>query len=196
MYLLIDNYDSFTYNIFQYFLEAGVKVQVARNDEISILDIEKLQPEGIIISPGPGTPEDAGICIEVIQQFYQSIPILGICLGHQAIAVAFGGALLQAEKIMHGKTSIITHNGCGIVKNIPEQVTVMRYHSLVINKNELPEDLEIVANSIDDKEIMAIKHKDYPLYGIQFHPESIGTEDGKQIFQNFIEMVSRKEITP
>lgn len=196
MYLLIDNYDSFTYNIFQYFSEAGVKVQVARNDEISILDIEKLQPEGIIISPGPGTPEDAGICIEVIQQFYQSIPILGICLGHQAIAVAFGGALLQAEKIMHGKTSIITHNGCGIVKNIPEQVTVMRYHSLVINKNELPEDLEIVANSIDDKEIMAIKHKDYPLYGIQFHPESIGTEDGKQIFQNFIEMVSRKEITP
>ncbi|WP_033826471.1 anthranilate synthase component II [Bacillus andreraoultii] len=196
MYLLIDNYDSFTYNIFQYFSEAGVKVQVARNDEISILDIEKLQPEGIIISPGPGTPEDAGICIEVIQQFYQTTPILGICLGHQAIAVAFGGALLQAEKIMHGKTSIITHNGCGIVKNIPEQVTAMRYHSLVINKNELPEDLEIVANSIDDKEIMAIKHKDYPLYGIQFHPESIGTEDGKQIFQNFIEMVSRKEITP
>lgn len=196
MYLLIDNYDSFTYNIFQYFSEEGVEVQVARNDEISILDIKELQPEAIIISPGPGTPENAGICIEVIQQFYQTTPILGICLGHQAIAVTFGGTLLQAEKIMHGKTSTITHNGCGIITNIPEKVTVMRYHSLVINKNQLPEELETVAKSIEDNEIMAIKHKEYPLYGIQFHPESIGTSVGKQIIRNFIKIVSRKEIAP
>lgn len=193
MYLLIDNYDSFTYNLYQYFSEQKVNVKVVRNDQISIKEIDALKPEAIIISPGPGTPEEAGICIETVQRFYQSVPILGVCLGHQTIAVALGGKLRQAKEIKHGKTSFISHDGQGVFTNLPEPVEVMRYHSLVIDEQVIPDSLEVVAKSIDDYEIMAVQHRHFPTYGIQFHPESIGTEVGKQMIRNFLQK-SREEI--
>jgi anthranilate synthase/aminodeoxychorismate synthase-like glutamine amidotransferase len=193
VYLLIDNYDSFTYNLYQYFSEQKVNVKVVRNDQISIKEIDALKPEAIIISPGPGTPEEAGICIETVQRFYQSVPILGVCLGHQTIAVALGGKLRQAKEIKHGKTSFISHNGQGVFTDLPEPVEVMRYHSLVIDEQVIPDSLEIVAKSIDDHEIMAVQHRHFPTYGIQFHPESIGTEVGKQMICNFLQK-SREEI--
>lgn len=193
MYLLIDNYDSFTYNLYQYFSEQKVNVKVVRNDQISIKEIDALKPEAIIISPGPGTPEEAGICIETVQRFYQSVPILGVCLGHQTIAVALGGKLRQAKEIKHGKTSFISHNGQGVFTDLPEPVEVMRYHSLVIDEQVIPDSLKIVAKSIDDHEIMAVQHRQFPTYGIQFHPESIGTEVGKQMIRNFLQK-SREEI--
>jgi anthranilate synthase/aminodeoxychorismate synthase-like glutamine amidotransferase len=193
VYLLIDNYDSFTYNLYQYFSEQKVNVKVVRNDQISIKEIDALKPEAIIISPGPGTPEEAGICIETVQRFYQSVPILGVCLGHQTIAVALGGKLRQAKEIKHGKTSFISHNGQGVFTDLPEPVEVMRYHSLVIDEQVIPDSLKIVAKSIDDHEIMAVQHRQFPTYGIQFHPESIGTEVGKQMIRNFLQK-SREEI--
>ncbi|RKQ33207.1 anthranilate synthase component II [Oceanobacillus halophilus] len=183
MILLIDNYDSFTYNLYQYFSEEGIDVKVVRNDVITIKAIELLNPDAIVISPGPGLPEHAGICIEVIQHFYKKIPIFGICLGHQAIAEALGGTLRHAKEIKHGKTSLITHNGQGVFQYLPNPLEVMRYHSIVVE--DVPEQLEVTANSIKDDEIMAIKHKQYPVYGVQFHPESIGTVTGKQIIHNF-----------
>lgn len=191
MFLLIDNYDSFTYNLYQYFSEEGVEVQVFRNDEISIEKIAELDPEAIILSPGPGTPSEAGICLDVVKRFYQHLPILGVCLGHQTIGVALGGSLRQAKKIKHGKTSLISHTGEGVFRNLPERIDVMRYHSLVIEENSLPDSLEIVAKSIDDGEIMGIKHRKFPTFGIQFHPESIGTEVGKQIIRNFLQHTKR-----
>jgi len=193
MYLLIDNYDSFTYNLYQYFSEQNVNIKVVRNDQILLEEIDALKPEAIIISPGPGTPEEAGICIETVRRFYQSVPILGVCLGHQTIAVALGGKLRQAKEIKHGKTSFISHNGQGIFTDLPEPVEVMRYHSLVIDEQGLPDSLEIVAKSIDDHEIMAVQHRNFPTYGIQFHPESIGTEVGKQMIRNFLQK-TREEI--
>mgnify|MGYP005828652293 CR=1 FL=1 len=192
MILLIDNYDSFTFNLYQYLGELGQVPKVVRNDRITIAEIEEMKPEAIIISPGPGRPEDAGICVELIKTFASTVPILGICLGHQAIGYAFGGNIVNASEIMHGKISEISHNGTSLFKSFRESLSVMRYHSLVIEKDSIPSDLKVLARSTDDDEIMAIKHKDYPLYGLQFHPESIGTKVGKQLLKNFL-IETRKE---
>lgn len=189
MILLVDNYDSFTYNLFQYFSE-HMEVKVVRNDVITLEEIEALHPDAIIISPGPGLPKQAGKTIEIIQHFHKQIPILGICLGHQAIAEAFGGSLRQAKEIMHGKSSLIAHHEKEIFNQLPNPVEVMRYHSFVID--ELPDEIEVVSKSIEDNEIMAIQHKEFPVYGLQFHPESIGTKIGKEMIQNFLKNI-RKE---
>ena len=186
MILLIDNFDSFTFNLYQYLGELGESVTVIRNNQLTIQQIKDMNPKAIILSPGPGKPEDAGICIEVIQNLYQDIPILGICLGHQAIGAAFGSEIKRAEFIKHGKTSQITHTGSGIFTYLTSPLEVMRYHSLVVAKDSLSSDLECVAHSLDDQEIMAIKHRHYPVFGLQFHPESIGTPTGKQMLQNFL----------
>ena len=193
MILLIDNYDSFTYNLYQYFGELDEEVVVIRNDQLTIQDIAELTPEAIVLSPGPGRPENAGICVEVIREYYQTIPILGICLGHQAIGYAFGATIKRAENIMHGKTSSIIHDSISLFSNLPQHLEVMRYHSLVIDQQTLNHLIVPLAFSEDDHELMAIKHKQYPLYGLQFHPESIGTLHGKQILSNFLTEV-RKEI--
>jgi anthranilate synthase component II len=192
MILLIDNYDSFTYNLYQYLGELGVELKVVRNDKVTISEIETLKPTAIIISPGPGRPENAGICVELIRTFAHKIPILGICLGHQAIGYAFNGNIINAREIMHGKVSEISHNGLSLFNTLPGSLYVMRYHSLVIEKDSVPSELEILATSTDDNEIMAVKHKEYPVYGLQFHPESIGTKQGKQLLENFI-AETRKE---
>lgn len=193
MILLLDNYDSFTYNLYQYFLELGEDVQVIRNDQITLQEINTLQPEAIILSPGPGIPKNAGICIDLIKAFYREIPILGICLGHQAIGAAFGAEIVQARTIKHGKTSMILHTGTGLFEYMSQPLEVMRYHSLVIEKESMPLELEVVAKSMEDEEIMGLKHIQYPLYGLQFHPESIGTKCGKEIIQNFINVVRRRQ---
>ncbi|MEN2767057.1 anthranilate synthase component II [Ornithinibacillus xuwenensis] len=186
MILLIDNYDSFTYNLYQYLGELGAKVIVKRNDDITVEDIASMNPNAIILSPGPGHPRDAGICVEVIQSFYQVIPILGICLGHQAIGAAFGIPIVQAKKIKHGKASQIKHNGSRLFEYMPVPLEVMRYHSLAIDKKNTSLQFEVTATSMDDGEIMAIQHLSYPLFGLQFHPESIGTPYGKKILKNFL----------
>lgn len=193
MILLIDNYDSFTYNIFHYFSSENVDIKVIRNDKLTSEDITELDPEAIIISPGPGTPETAGNCIQIVKDFYQKIPILGICLGHQIIASALGGKIKQATVIKHGKTSLITHNGLGLFSYLAQPLEVMRYHSLVVDLKTLPDELEVVAISMDDNEIMGIKHFRYPVYGIQFHPESIGTIAGKDIVRNFLKEVRKMQ---
>lgn len=187
MILLIDNYDSFTYNLYQQVSMLGKDVKVVRNDAITIEELEELDPEAIIISPGPGTPVDAGVSIDIIQKLYKKYPILGICLGHQSIGAAFGAKIVQAKTIRHGKMSTISYSPQALFKNFEEPISVMRYHSLVIDGESLIDELEILARSEDDNEIMAIKHVDYPLYGLQFHPESIGTEQGSRIMQSFIE---------
>lgn len=192
MILLIDNYDSFTFNLYQYFGELGEEIEVRRNDQISMDEIERLNPEAICLSPGPGRPENAGVCVEIIKTFYKKIPILGICLGHQAIGLAFGANIVKAEKIMHGKRSQLNHHGTYLFTGLPETIEIMRYHSLVIEKGTLPDEFNILGESIDDCEIMAIKHKQYPLFGLQFHPESVGTETGKQLIEKFLEEI-RKE---
>lgn len=194
MILLLDNYDSFTYNLFQYLSEMGEEVEVVRNDQITIKEIEELEPEAIILSPGPGTPEQAGICMEVVEAFYQHIPIFGVCLGHQAIGAVFGSKIVMAKEIKHGKISRMIHSGDGIFQYLSQPLEVMRYHSLVIEKNSLPSDFDIIATSMDDHEIMAIKHCVFPVYGVQFHPESIGTKNGKEILDNFLSEI-RKEST-
>lgn len=186
MILLIDNYDSFTYNLYQLIGMCAKEVRVIRNDKLTLEDIEKLEPEAIILSPGPGRPEDAGICTEVIQRFYKTIPILGICLGHQAIVHAFGGEVIRANLVKHGKTSLLRHSGTAIFQYVKQPFTAMRYHSLVANKQTLPPMFEVLATSMDDGEIMAIKHHYYPLYGLQFHPESIATEEGKRLIEQFL----------
>lgn len=192
MIILLDNYDSFTYNLYQYLLELGETVEVFRNDRITVEEIRDMQPKAIILSPGPGVPEQAGICMDVIKELHQQIPILGVCLGHQAIGAAFGARIVQAREIKHGKTSRILHTGEGIFQYMTQPLEVMRYHSLVIEKASLPGQLDILATSMDDQEIMAIKHTIFPLYGIQFHPESIGTKAGKEIIKNFLVEI-RKE---
>lgn len=185
MILMIDNYDSFTYNLVQYLGELGQEVKVFRNDALTVRDIKKLNPAKIVISPGPGRPEDAGISCEVIKEFCGKIPILGVCLGHQAIGYVFGGKIVGAKKLMHGKTSKIYHNKKDIFKGIPNPFLATRYHSLLVERKSLPDCLEIIAQTKDD-EIMGLKHKEYPLWGVQFHPESILTKSGKQILDNFI----------
>ena len=192
MILMIDNYDSFTYNIVQYLGELGANVKVVRNDMISTKDIEYMEPEKIVISPGPCTPKEAGISIDAINHFHSKLPILGICLGHQSIGAAFGGNIIKAKKIMHGKTSLIYHHQNYIFKDLPTPYTATRYHSLVIEEETMPDCLEIIAETkSDDKsenEIMAIRHKDFHKHGVQFHPESIMIEHGHQILKNFLEI--------
>jgi anthranilate synthase component 2 len=186
MILMIDNYDSFTYNVVQYFGKLGADIRVFRNDEITIEDIERLNPEAIVISPGPCTPKEAGISVKAIKHFSGKKPLLGICLGHQSIGFAFGAKIRRAKKLMHGKASNIIHNGKGIFKGMKNPFSAIRYHSLVIDRETLPDIFEITAESEDDREIMGIKHKEHQTYGVQFHPESILTENGIKIIENFL----------
>lgn len=188
MILIIDNYDSFTYNLYQYVGEIYKDVKVLRNDEFTIDGLKKLQLEGIIISPGPGRPENAGLCIEVIKAFGGVIPIMGICLGHQAIGKAYGGKVISAPEIKHGKASIIKHNGEDLFKDLNEDLKVMRYHSLIVARDTFPEILKITAETQDGL-IMGLKHKEFQVYGLQFHPESIFTQEGKMIIRNFVEVI-------
>ncbi len=187
MLLLIDNYDSFTYNLFQYLSELGETVRVERNDKITIDQIEALHPEKIIISPGPSTPQQAGISNDVIRQFGSRLPLLGVCLGHQCIGYSFGGIVARAAKIMHGKSSLIYHNNSSVFQGMPNPFSAIRYHSLAIQRSNLPDCLEISAWT-DDGEIMGIRHRQYPVAGVQFHPESFMTENGKQILGNFLKL--------
>ncbi len=191
MILLIDNYDSFTYNLYQYIAELGKNVTVVRNDQITIEHIRQLQPEAIILSPGPGRPEEAGICIEAVNQLATTFPILGVCLGHQAIGLAYGATITHAKQIKHGKTSKLRHEQDEIFEYLEQPLEVMRYHSLVIQPNTLPAELQVTATSMEDQEIMAIKHIYLPVYGLQFHPESIGTSTGKQMLANFFRAIKR-----
>lgn len=186
MLLIIDNYDSFTYNLAQYFAELGAEVLVKRNDALTLNDIKAAQPEGIVLSPGPGRPEGAGITADVIRSFSGRIPILGVCLGHQAIGSVFGGAVVRAEKVMHGKQSLIHHDGRGVFKGIPSPFTAIRYHSLVVDRGSLPECLEISAWT-EEGEIMGVRHRLINVEGVQFHPESILTDHGYTVLRNFLE---------
>ena len=186
---MIDNYDSFTYNIVQYCRELGADLKIIRNDEMSVEEIEKLKPEKIIISPGPASPDEAGITLEVIEYFKDKLPILGICLGHQSIAQVFGGDVVRATNMMHGKTSQMKQVGnCMIFKDLPQEFTATRYHSLIVDKNTLPDVIEPTAYSMDDEEIMALKIKNREIYGIQFHPESIMSEYGHEMIGNFLKL--------
>ena len=187
MILILDNYDSFTYNLVQYIGSMNPNIQVSRNDQITINDIKRLLPERIVISPGPGHPEDAGLSIEIIKKFKDIIPILGICLGHQAITLAFGGNVIRANEIMHGKTSKIKHSGSGIYKGISNDFTATRYHSLVADENTFPDELNITATT-EGGLIMSLEHKEYPIYGLQYHPESILTENGIKLIKNFLKV--------
>lgn len=196
--LMIDNYDSFTYNLVQYLGTLGAEVIVKRNDEIKPEEVKEINPDGIVISPGPCTPKEAGISVEVIRKYYKEYPILGVCLGHQSIGYAFGANIVRAKRLMHGKTSEITHTGEGIFKDIPSPFTAVRYHSLVIDEKTLPKELKITARS-EDGEIMGIQHVEYPLYGVQFHPESVLSEYGMKILENFLNIAyehSQKKAIP
>jgi anthranilate synthase component 2 len=189
MILMIDNYDSFTYNIVQYCLELGADLKIIRNDELTIEEIKALNPEKIILSPGPATPNDAGITLDVIQEFGDTTPIFGICLGHQSIAQAFGAEVIKAPKMMHGKTSKIEVVEDDIIfKNLPKIITETRYHSLTVNKENLPQDIIVTSISLDDQEIMSLKIKDKDIYGVQFHPESVMSEYGHEMLDNFLKI--------
>ena len=189
MVLMIDNYDSFTYNIVQYCLELGADLKVIRNDEMTIEEIKALKPEKIIISPGPATPDDAGVSLEVIERFKNQVPILGICLGHQSIAQCFGAKVVRAKNMMHGKTSQVQRQGeSAIFNKMPEMFTATRYHSLIVDQNDLPDVIVPTAYSVDDHEIMALQIKGKPIYGVQFHPESIMSEFGYEILDNFLKL--------
>ena len=189
MILMIDNYDSFTYNLVQYLGELGANIVVHRNDKITLKEIEQLNPEKIVISPGPCTPEKAGISIETVSHFAGKIPILGVCLGHQSIARAFGGKIIKAGKLMHGKTSMVKHDGKNLFNGLSNPFEATRYHSLVLDKNTVPSGFEITATS-DDGEIMGIRHKEMFIEGVQFHPESILTSSGKDLLKNFLDMAA------
>ena len=191
MLLLIDNYDSFTYNLAQYFGELGCEAVVRRNDEISIDEIAKLGPEYICISPGPCTPREAGISKDVVLRFGEHVPILGVCLGHQCIAEAYGGGIVRAGRLMHGKTSLIRHNGSSLFSDIPNPFEAGRYHSLIVERSSLPDCLEIIAET-DDGDIMALRHCDLPVHGVQFHPESVLTRHGKKILTTFLGLRARQ----
>ncbi len=185
MILLIDNYDSFTFNLVQYLGELGAEVRVVRNDAMTVSEIETMKPDGIVISPGPCTPNEAGISVELIRRLHTSIPILGVCLGHQAIGRAFGGEIVKAPTVVHGKVSVIHHNGKGIFKLVPDPFSAARYHSLVIKRENAPKNLEITAWT-GDNIIMGVQHVTSPTFGVQFHPESIATQYGKIVLENFI----------
>lgn len=191
MILLIDNYDSFSYNLYQLIGQINPDIQVVRNDKITIEEISDLNPQCIILSPGPGKPENAGICVDVVKNFYDKIPILGVCLGHQAICEAFGGKISHASRLMHGKSSKISLDYDYLFKGLPGEISVGRYHSLSLVKDTLPDCLDIISKAKDDGEVMAVKHESYSVYGLQFHPESILTPDGLTIIRNFLEKVER-----
>jgi len=192
MLLLIDNFDSFTYNLAQLFQQLDQEVKVIRNNQITIAEIEAMAPAAIILSPGPGRPETAGVMMDVIRHFKGKIPMLGVCLGHQAIGEVFGMTLSNAQKVMHGKISEISHDKQGLFAGLPEKIKVVRYHSLALRRETLPEDLEITASADDDGEIMGIRHKKYLIEGIQYHPESILTTTGKRQLANFLNLLSRR----
>jgi anthranilate synthase/aminodeoxychorismate synthase-like glutamine amidotransferase len=185
--LILDNYDSFTYNLAQYLGELGCEVEVHRNNKISVEDIARRRPDGIVISPGPCTPQDAGICIELIQRLAGKFPILGVCLGHQAIGAAFGGKIIRAPQLFHGKTSSIKHDSKGVFRKLPDPFTATRYHSLIVERKSLPRELSITAET-DDGIIMGVRHRRHKLEGVQFHPESVLTQSGKQLLQNFLSL--------
>jgi para-aminobenzoate synthetase component 2 len=187
MIFVLDNYDSFTYNLVQYMGELGAEMTIRRNDELSVDEVEALAPERILLSPGPCTPQDAGILIPLIQRFAGKVPILGVCLGHQAIGAAFGGDVVRAPQLMHGKTSAVDHDGKSIFAGIDSPMTCTRYHSLIVAEETLPEELEISARSSDGI-IMGLRHREYQVEGVQFHPESVLTQDGKKLIQNFLEL--------
>ncbi|WP_303721400.1 aminodeoxychorismate/anthranilate synthase component II [Malonomonas rubra] len=187
MLLMIDNYDSFTYNLVQYFLELGEEVEVIRNDKLTLDDITKMAPRRLVISPGPCTPKEAGISVAAIKRFGGEIPILGICLGHQSITEAFGGDVVRADRLMHGKTSPILHDNSGIFKDIPSPFTATRYHSLIAKRETFPDCLRITAWT-EEEEIMGLQHKEFPVWGMQFHPESILTTEGMRLLRNFLEL--------
>ena len=191
MIVMIDNYDSFTYNLVQYIGQLGGAVEVHRNDKISIDEIRGLKPDAIVLSPGPCTPEKAGISVEVIREFGTTIPILGVCLGHQAIGYAFDAEVIRAQRIMHGKTSTVINDGRTIFKGLPNAFVAGRYHSLIVERNSLPDCLEISAET-EEGEIMGIRHKEYPVEGVQFHPESVLTPNGKRILKNFLTMLDKR----
>jgi anthranilate synthase/aminodeoxychorismate synthase-like glutamine amidotransferase len=189
MLLIIDNYDSFTYNLVQYFGEMGAVMEIRRNDQITLEDISRLRPTHICISPGPCTPKEAGISNDVIRQFGAHTPLLGVCLGHQCIGHVFGAEVVRAQRLMHGKTSLIHHTNQSVFANMPQDFEATRYHSLLIKRDTVPDCLEITATALDDSsEIMGIRHKELPIHGVQFHPESILTHDGKRLLKNFLEM--------
>ena len=190
MVFVLDNYDSFTYNLVQYLGELGAKIEVRRNDELTVDEVEALKPERILLSPGPCTPQDAGILVPLIQRMAGKVPILGVCLGHQAIGEAFGGKVVRAARLMHGKTSPVEHDGKGVFAGLPTPLTCTRYHSLIVAEEGLPKELEITARSGGDEDaiIMGLRHRSLPVEGVQFHPESVLTEGGKQMIRNFMEM--------
>jgi anthranilate synthase component II len=189
MLLVIDNYDSFTYNLVQYLGELGAVVEVRRNDEIAVDDIGHMRPDAIVLSPGPCTPAQAGITVGAIRRWGGQIPTLGVCLGHQAIGEAYGGRVVRAKRVMHGKTSLIEHSGTHVFAGLPTPLEVMRYHSLIIDSESLPAELEVLARARDDPtEVHAVRHRSHPVYGVQFHPESVLTRYGKTILQNFLEL--------
>ena len=185
MVLVIDNYDSFTYNLVQYLGEMGADLRVVRNDAVTLDEIEALAPDRILISPGPCTPNEAGISVALVRRFMEKVPILGVCLGHQSIGEALGGRVIRAGRLMHGKTSPIHHDGRGVFAGVPSPFTAVRYHSLLVERESMPDCLAVTAES-DQGEVMAIRHKDLPLEGVQFHPESVMTEHGKTLLRNFL----------
>jgi para-aminobenzoate synthetase component 2 len=187
MVFVLDNYDSFTYNLVQYMGELGAEMTVRRNDELTADEVEALAPERILLSPGPCTPQDAGISIDVVRRFAGKIPILGVCLGHQAIGAAFGGNVVRAPQLMHGKTSEVKHDGKTIFRDLKNPMTCTRYHSLIVAEKGLPDELEVTARTADGT-IMGLRHREYPVEGVQFHPESVLTQDGKRLIKNFLEL--------
>ena len=190
MILLIDNYDSFTYNLYQYLCELGADVEVARNDKISLEEIEAMAPQGIVVSPGPCTPKEAGISGEVVSRFGERLPVLGVCLGHQTIGYTYGGVVERAPEIMHGKTSMVYHDGKGLYEGLPNPFEAIRYHSLIVNPESLPEFLEVTSRT-EDGIVMGIRHKSLPVEGVQFHPESIMTKVGHDLLRNYLKRVDR-----
>jgi anthranilate synthase component 2 len=194
MILVIDNYDSFTYNLVHYLNELGAKTHVVRNDKITVEEALGLKPDGVLLSPGPCTPNEAGVCLGLIAAAPADLPILGVCLGHQSIGQAFGGAVIRAKALMHGKTSLIHHTGKGVFKGLKNPFTATRYHSLSVRKEDLPPDLEVTAWT-DDGEIMGVQHKTRPVHGVQFHPESIATECGHELLANFLDIAGVKRLT-
>jgi len=189
MLLVIDNYDSFTYNLVQYLGELGATVEVRRNDEVTVDEVGALQPDAIVLSPGPCAPAQAGVTVDAIRRWGREIPTLGVCLGHQAIGEAYGGRVVRAARVMHGKTSLVSHCGTHLFAGLPTPLEVMRYHSLVIEPDSLPPELEVLARATDDPtELHAVRHREHPVYGVQFHPESVLTRHGKAILRNFLEL--------
>jgi anthranilate synthase/aminodeoxychorismate synthase-like glutamine amidotransferase len=189
MILVLDNYDSFTYNLVQYLGELGAEIEVRRNDAIDVDDIGAMTPSAIVISPGPCAPAQAGITVEAIRRWGSAIPILGVCLGHQAIGEAYGGVVVRADRVMHGKTSRVQHDGSGVFAGLPSPMEVMRYHSLIVERETIPSCLEIIAVAEDDqREVHAVRHREHPVHGVQFHPESVMTPQGKALLRNFLEL--------